>query len=325
LRSSSPLTLLAGLALAAAATGAEERVSPNPFGTRDAERSDAVQGLLTRSNGDAFAGRLYLTRDKRLELYSDAARQWHRLRLRDLRSLEWNVEFEREEREWRWKHSGSDVKVYTGRKKLDRRYRTVATTLKGERIEGHIRGTVIYVQSSQIRRKFFLYWNHPSDFDQKPEGLLYVARIDFGARHYPLPEQWPPLSEKQVAATAGVFAELEKELGVLGGKHRELKGLGGSRRRTESQDGVTLELRTRPGGAGALFRCARAVPDRKPPDQPAATFNSLGLHVYWRVLEPAAGPRPGAEALADLRAGMQRATSRLRELEAGAARGAAGD
>ncbi len=180
------------LAVASCAFGAEGGDPPNPFGPREAEQPEAVDGKLVRSNGDVVRGSIFLTRDKRLELFCDAEKKWYKLKLEDLSSLEWVVEFEKEEKEWRWKESGSDVKVLTGRVKVDRRYKTVATRRDGTKLEGHIRGTVVYVRTaSSAKRKFFLYWNHPSDFDQKPEDLIYVKEIRFGAEHAAEPSPAP--------------------------------------------------------------------------------------------------------------------------------------
>jgi len=293
----------------------EEDGPPNPFGPRVAHRSDAVSGLLTRSNGDAYAGRIHLTRDKRLELYCDAEKEWYKLKLKNLRSLEWVVEFERQEKEWRWKDSGSDVKVYTGRTKIDRRYKTVAITKDGKRIEGHIRGTVIYVRTSETRRKYFLYWNHPSEFGQKPADLDYVRRIDFDAKHYPVPEKWPPLTRRQLDAVNPVCDALESELAVLGRRHVELKDLGGARAKLESQKGVELTVRNA-RGSGVRFRCARIAKGRKFRDRPRATLGRLGLCVFYEVLEGKDG-RPGRAAAAALGEALERARASLAKLDAG--------
>jgi hypothetical protein len=171
----------------------EEPDPPNPFEKPPAERPDAVPGKLERSDGSVFRGKVYLTRDKRLELYADAEKKWHQLKLEDLAALRWEVEFEQEEAEWRWKENGSDEKVLTGRKKVDRRYRTIAKRKDGTEVRGHIRGTVIYVKPEKAEeRRFFLYWNQPADFDQKPEDLVYVKEVLFGEEAAREPEKKNP-------------------------------------------------------------------------------------------------------------------------------------
>jgi hypothetical protein len=311
------LAILAGFATGSVRCGEEEEPA-NPFGPRVAKRSDAIPGLLTRSNGDAFAGRIYLTRDKRLELYSDKDKKWYKLKLKDLASIRWDVEFEKQEREWRWKDSGSDVKVYTGRKKIDRRYKTVAVKKDGTSIEGHLRGTVVYVESSSVKRKYFLYWNHPASFDQKPEDLIYTRRIDFGAAHYPLPEKWSPLSRSQTGLIEPVFARLEKRLAALGVKHPELKGLGRNRKKLESQDGACLTLRTAEDGAGVRFQCQRTCGEKKPAVRPRLTLTRLGLHLSWEVLSGRAKTKTklGNAARAALLATLKGAADELAKLDA---------
>ncbi len=190
---------LAGLVLcASAARGGERAEPPNPFGVKKAPRPEAVPGKLVRSDGAVHRGRIFLTRDKRLELYCDSEKKWYKLKLADLAGIKWVIEFEKEEKEWRWKESGSDVKVLTGRKKIDRRYKTVVTRKDGKKVEGHIRGTVVYVQPEKgKKKKFFIYWNHPSNFDQKPADLIYTKEIHFGTEHAREPKKPEKGSEKR--------------------------------------------------------------------------------------------------------------------------------
>jgi hypothetical protein len=74
-------------------------------------------------------------------------------------------------------------------------------TNDGKKMTGHIRGTVIYVVAAKKGagdgeapaepQRFFLYWNHPGDFDQKPEDLVYVKEIVFGEEAAKEPEKKP--------------------------------------------------------------------------------------------------------------------------------------
>ncbi len=308
--------ILAIMACCAAASVrcAQGQEPPNPFGPRVPQRRDAVPGLITRSNGDAYAGRVYLTRDKRLELYSDGEKKWYKLKLKDLSSLTWKVEFERKEKEWRWKDSGSDVKVLTGRTKIDRKYKTVALRKDGKKIEGHVRGTVIYVQSSELKRKYFLYWNHPSEFGQKPEDLCYVMRIDLDAKHYPMPEKRSPLTRSQLSTTEPVFESLEKELKLLASKHDELKNLGKSRYKLESQEGLTLTLRTWEKGPGIRFRCARIAEGKEiEGESRAKVLKKLGLELFPEVLD--GSTKMGDAARAALKGALKNAAAGLQKLE----------
>ena len=90
------------------ALGAEEP-AVNPFAPRRTERVDAVEGRLTLSDGKEHEGRLYLTRDKRLEVFDTTREKWFKLKLKDIARISFEIEEERVEKDWRWKEGGSDV------------------------------------------------------------------------------------------------------------------------------------------------------------------------------------------------------------------------
>jgi hypothetical protein len=298
---------------------------PNPFGPRVVKRRDAVPGKLVRSDGQVHRGGIFLTRDKRLELYCDGEKKWYKLKLKELSKLEWVVEFEREEKEWRWKEPGSDVKVYTGRKKIDRKYKTVATRKDGRKIEGHIRGTVIYVQPKEGRkRRFFLYWNHPSDFDQKPEDLVHTKEIHFGAEHAKAPPR--RLGAAEVKAIVGVLEALAAELKKLAGRYPEMRSCdaGSVKLRGPSRfelryrhdvrvlpkdyewgkHGVIITFQLGPPGAGQPFERMRS-----------AELPKLGLRLCYGVRT---GKSPSAGLVAEIDKLLAGHRDKLKRLEAAA-------
>jgi ribosomal protein L7/L12 len=176
-----------------AAPPKEEEKPANPFGETKSARADALPGKLVLSDGKELRGKLYLTRDKQLELFDTKRQEWNKLDLKELSKLEISVEKEETVKEWRWKEAGSDVKVDTGRTKVDRTYKCAATKADGKKIEGHLRGTVIFVKESEDAdpKRFFLLWNSPGDFDQKPEDLVYVKAVVLGEE-----AARPPKSDK---------------------------------------------------------------------------------------------------------------------------------
>jgi hypothetical protein len=317
--------LLVGPLLAARGGEDPGEEPPNPFAAERPKRRDAVPGKLVRSDGKVHRGRIYLTRDKRLELYCDSEKKWHNLRLRDLESLEWKVEFEKEEREWRWKESGSDVKVYTGRKKVDRRYKTVVVKKGGTRIEGHIRGTVIYVQPGKGgRKKFFLYWNHPSDFDQKPEDLVHVKEVRFGEEHAKEPPK--RLSGAQVKAVAGVLEGLAEELKKLSARYPEMKSFdagsvkmrGPLRFELRYEHDVRVQPKLYKWGKHGIIISFVLGPPR--PGQPFvgmrdAELPNLGLRLCYGVMT---GKKPSAGVADEILKAMIAHGDRLKKIDAAA-------
>ncbi len=101
--------------LLAGVTGAAEPPAINPFGKAPSEREDAVPGYVELSDGSVHPGMIYLTRDKRLQIYDEQLERQREVPLQAVKEIECSVKREWMEREWRFKETTSDEKVYTGR------------------------------------------------------------------------------------------------------------------------------------------------------------------------------------------------------------------
>ena len=91
------MVVVAGLAFWSAFSRAEE-APVSPFGQRTTERADAVEGTLKTSDGKAYSGKLYLTRDKKLEVFDLDRKKWYKLKLKEIASLRFEIESETEEK-----------------------------------------------------------------------------------------------------------------------------------------------------------------------------------------------------------------------------------
>ena len=80
----------------------------------------------------------------------------------------------------RWKASGRNEKVYSGRTYVDRRYRAALTVKRGaKKYDGHVLGTVVYVTDEKgTRHRYLLRKDHRGKMDQKPDQIVYVKQID---------------------------------------------------------------------------------------------------------------------------------------------------
>ncbi len=159
---------------------------PQSGGFRRGARAHGVDGVIHLSNGTAIGGKVSSTRGKRLELYDTTRKKWIRTDVRQIRTLAFAVEKETIEREWRWKMSGRDDKVYTGKTYVDRRYQATLTLKRaGKTYTGHVLGTVIYVTNAKGKRqRHFLRKDHRGKVGQKPGEIVYVRLVDLrpGAR-----------------------------------------------------------------------------------------------------------------------------------------------
>ena len=89
---------------------------------RQSEREDAVPGYVELSDGSIHPGMIYLTRDKRLQIYDEKLQRQREVPLQAVKQIDCSVKREWMEKEWRFKETTSDEKIYTGRSYPAREY-----------------------------------------------------------------------------------------------------------------------------------------------------------------------------------------------------------
>lgn len=189
--------LRAVVAIIAALTGLSslcgaEPPALNPFGQAPSEREDAVPGYIELSDGSIHAGMIYLTRDKRLQIYDNDLQRQREIPLHVVKKIECTVEREWLEREWRFKESANDEKVYTGRSYPAREYLHTITLNDGRTITGPL-SAIVYVQPPQygpVRpeeyqppvqpEQFLLNKRNKGEMGQTLKSLVYVKQIKLG-------------------------------------------------------------------------------------------------------------------------------------------------
>src|SRR5690606_20539020 len=122
----------------ATAPAAATRPATSPFGEAPARNPEARRGVIVLSNGERVKGMISTTREKPLRIWDPKAREYRDVAWAMVRSLEARVLWERDEREWRFKESGSDVKVYTGRTYPARETEYAVTLTDGSVITGGV-------------------------------------------------------------------------------------------------------------------------------------------------------------------------------------------
>lgn len=173
----------------------DEPKTITPFAPIVQEREDAVPGYVEMSDGTIYPGLIYLTRDKRLQLYDAAIERQRQIPLTALKKIECRVKREWMEKEWRFKELASDEKYFTGREYPSREYLHKLTLKDDRTLDGPMDG-LIYVQillpeekaSIGIRpereetgtKKLLLHKRQRGDFDEKMTVLTYVKLVEFG-------------------------------------------------------------------------------------------------------------------------------------------------
>lgn len=156
-------------------------LAASPFGaTGLGGRKDAVPGAITLSDGRVLPGRIYTTRAKRLKVFNLAEQRYEYVPVPACVRIEAVVEWERIDREWRFKEAGNPEKVYTGRTYPLRMLAWRLTLRNGHQITGHILGQPLYVTEGGAAERWILHARHKGPMGGSLEALTYIRRVDLG-------------------------------------------------------------------------------------------------------------------------------------------------
>ena len=95
-------------------------------------------------------GLISLTRDMRLKIYDEKLQRQREIPLRAVKEIACNVKKEWMEREWRFKETTSNEKVYTGRSYPVREYLHTITLTDGRKITGPL-SAIVYLRAAARR------------------------------------------------------------------------------------------------------------------------------------------------------------------------------
>jgi hypothetical protein len=149
-----------------------------------AARKDAVPGYVELSSGLKVPGKIYTTRARRLKIYNLKRETYEYVPVPALKSIEVAVEWERMDKEWRFKEAGNPEKVYTGREYPVRSLAWTLTLRNGHVIRGHVLGQPLYVQRKGKAEQFILHQREKGTVGQRLADLIYIRRVEFGPEAY---------------------------------------------------------------------------------------------------------------------------------------------
>ena len=151
-----------------------------------------MPGYVELSDGSIHPGMIYLTRDKRLQIYDEQSQRQREVPLQAVKQIECGVKREWMEREWRFKETTSDEKVYTGRSYPAREYLHTITLQDGRTLTGPL-SAIVYVQPRQKEpaqtgqdqpppkaEQFLLNKRNKGELGEELKSLVYVKRIKLG-------------------------------------------------------------------------------------------------------------------------------------------------
>jgi hypothetical protein len=156
------------------------------------KREDIFPGYVELSDGSVYPGMIYLTRDKRLEIYDNTIKEQREIPLRVVQSVECRVLKEWMEKEWRFKELASNEKYYTGRSYPARWYMH-RIRLHDDRTITGILSCIVYVQPLEENegaevghcpereaKRFLLHKRDKGKIGEDLESLRYVRLVKLG-------------------------------------------------------------------------------------------------------------------------------------------------
>jgi hypothetical protein len=159
---------------------ADEPPALDPFGPRPRTRDDAIPGFVELSDGTVRPGQLYLTRDARLNIFDEKKNVYRDIPLAVVRRIDCKVQNEWLEKEWRFKESANDVKLYTGRSYPVREYVHTITLRDGRTIQGPL-AAIVYVQpEAGDAERYLLHKRDKGPVGTGLRSLVYVRSIRLG-------------------------------------------------------------------------------------------------------------------------------------------------
>ena len=158
----------------------------NPFGSgkQAVRRKDAVPGYIELSDGVKHPGRIYTTRAKRLKIYNLKRKIYEFVPVPACKRIDVIVEWERMDRQWRFKEAGNPEKVYTGRAYPLRMLAWRLTLRNDHQIVGHILGQPLYATRDGKAERFILHKRDKGPMGAKLDDLIYIRRVVFGLDAY---------------------------------------------------------------------------------------------------------------------------------------------
>lgn len=160
-----------------------------PFGPPTSRPAEAFAGTIHLSDGTACAGFIYLTRDKRLQIFDQQLQRQREIPLQAVKQIDCRVKKEWMEREWRFKETTTDEKFYTGRSYPVQEYLHTITLRDGRTISGPLSGIVYVLPQPSPNaslesetpapqpQRFLLNKRNKGEAGQELRAIVYVQRI----------------------------------------------------------------------------------------------------------------------------------------------------
>jgi hypothetical protein len=147
----------------------------SPFQEKNSK--DIRVGIIHLSDGSTVKGKIATTAQKPIRIWDEKDKEYRDVPFALIRSIKAEVLWEREEKEWRFIDSGSDIKEFTGKTYPAREYHYTVTLIDGQTLSGGIVAP-IYFKDDKEEKTYVLHKRQKGEVDQTLKDLVYVARVE---------------------------------------------------------------------------------------------------------------------------------------------------
>jgi hypothetical protein len=137
-------------------------------------------GTITLSDGMKINGRIATTLDKPVRIWVEKEKDYQDVPFDQIVSAEADVLWEREEKEWNFKETGSDLKVYSGRTYPARQTQYTFTLTDGTVIKGDVVAPLYVTTEDGKTKTYVLYKRDKGEIGQTLKDRPYVKKMTFG-------------------------------------------------------------------------------------------------------------------------------------------------
>jgi len=141
--------------------------------------ADARLGTIVLSDGNKLHGKIAHTQRKPIRIWVEADKEYKDLQFAAIRMIDAKVVWERIEKEWNFKESGSDVKVYSGKTYPAREMQYEITLNNGKTITGGV-SEPLYLLTPDGSVTYVLHKRDKGELGQSLDELVYVKHVEFG-------------------------------------------------------------------------------------------------------------------------------------------------
>ena len=143
------------------------------------DEDESRLGTLTLSDGKTIKGKIATTVEKPIRIWVEEQKDYQDVPLSIIDKFEADLVWERTEKEWNFKESGSDIKVYSGRTYPARETKYKVTLNDGTVIDGGIVAPLYVTTDDGKTKTFVLYKRDKGEIGQTLADRPYVKSVIF--------------------------------------------------------------------------------------------------------------------------------------------------